>query len=464
MRRGKYAGFARSYVLAEEIVSYTDCKLESSSIYSCLEAYQKNKMLTIEEIANFGVFLKIAIISHIKEICERIYSSQLQRFKVEAIIERVIENKKQNERVFINNFKGYSSFENELKYPFIEYMSYRLKKYGKNAVSYQEALEEQVLKLGITVPEIIQKEHLYIANLKITVGNCIKSLRDISRINFTELLGNMNGTEVILNRDPAGVYPYMDIETKNEYKAIIEKLSKRTKISEIYIAEKIIEITSKNLNDGKNKIKEKIKKLDAVEKENIEKINLKEAHVGYYLIDNGYDELKNILLNKENKKIRTPKFKAKLYSASFFAITFYIDFLITMGIFFGTKKLSLAIISCVLLVVPISEIVIRIMNYFMMKLKKSNIIPKMDYENKIPDDKKTIVVIPTILKSKDKVIEMMKKLEVYYLANPEKNLYFALLGDASEENEKITSFDKEVVIAGLNEVKRLNEKYKQERF
>ena len=69
-------------------------------------------------------------------------------------------NKKQNERVFINNFKGYSSFENELKYPFIEYMSYRLKKYGKNAVSYQEALEEQVLKLGITVPEIIQKEHL----------------------------------------------------------------------------------------------------------------------------------------------------------------------------------------------------------------------------------------------------------------------------------------------------------------
>jgi len=197
---GKYAGFARSYVLAEEIVSYTDCKIESSNIYSCLEAYQKNKMLTIEEIANFGVFLKIAIVSHIKEICERIYSSQLQRFKVESIIERVIENKKQNERVFINNFKGYSSFENELKYPFIEYMSYRLKKYGKNAVSYQEALEEQVLKLGITVPEIIQKEHLYIANLKITVGNCIKSLRDISRINFTELLGNMNGTEVILNR------------------------------------------------------------------------------------------------------------------------------------------------------------------------------------------------------------------------------------------------------------------------
>ncbi len=38
-----------------------------------------------------------------------------------------------------------------------------------------------------------------------------------------------------------------------------------------------------------------------------------------------------------------------------------------------------------------------------------------------------MVVIPTILKSKEKVQELMRKLEVFYLANKSENLYFTLL-------------------------------------
>ena len=215
---GPYDGFARSYLLAEEIISYTDCKVDSSIIYKCLEAYQKNKMLSIDEIENFGIFLKISIINKIKNICEKIYSSEIQRFKAESIIERIIENKSINEQKFGNSFKTYNNFEDELKYPFIEYMSYKLKKYGKDVACYQEVLEEEVSKLGLSCFDVVQKEHLYIANLKITIGNCIKSLKDVSRINFGELLVGINGTETILNQDPQGTYPFMDQESKNYYK------------------------------------------------------------------------------------------------------------------------------------------------------------------------------------------------------------------------------------------------------
>ena len=45
---GPYDGFSRSYLLAEEVVSYTDCKLDAKTIFECLEAYQKNKMLSID--------------------------------------------------------------------------------------------------------------------------------------------------------------------------------------------------------------------------------------------------------------------------------------------------------------------------------------------------------------------------------------------------------------------------------
>ena len=40
-----------------------------------------------------------------------------------------------------------------------------------------------------------------------------------------------------------------------------------------------------------------------------------------------------------------------------------------------------------------------------------------DYSKGIDEEHKTMVVIPTIIKTKDKVKEMMKKLEIFYLAN-----------------------------------------------
>lgn len=435
---GQYNGFARIYLLAEEIVSYTDCKLDSTIIYKCLEAYQKNKMLSIDEIENFGIFLKISIINKIKNICEKIYSSEIQRFKAESIIERVIENKSQNDQKFSNSFKTYNNFEDELKYPFIEYMCYKLKKYGKNATEYQEILEEEVSKLGLSCFDVVQKEHLFIANLKITVGNCIKSLRDISRINFGELLVGINGTEVILNNDPEKVYPFMDQESKNYYKNIIDKLSKKTKISEIYIAEKIIELCNKGETP-------------------------KKRHVGYYIIDDGYIELLSVLQNK-NIKQRTLQFKARLYISSFFAISLFLDFIITMLFYINSLNNFLTILLSIFIFIPISEITIRIMNYLLGKFKKPSFIPKLDYENGIPDDKKTFIVIPTILNSEEKVKEMMRKLEVYYLANPQNNLFFALLGDVTESDLQTEKIDKNIIRVGNDEIKRLNEKYKLNGF
>ena len=435
---GQYNGFARSYLLAEEIVSFTDCKIDSNIIYKCLEAYQKNKLLSIDEIENFGIFLKISIINKIRNICEKIYSSEIQRFRAESIIERVIENKSENEQKFGKKFKTYNNFENELKYPFIEYMSYKLKKYGKEASKYQEILEEEVSKLGLSCFDVVQKEHLYIANLKITIGNCIKSLRDVSRINFGELLVGINGTETILNSDPEGTYPFMDQESKNYYKNIIDKLSKKTKISEIYIAEKIIELCNKAESQRKR-------------------------HVGYYLIDDGYYELLGILTNRKIIP-KTLKFKAKIYIASFFAISLFIDFLVSIFFYINSFNLLFTIVLSVFTFIPISEITIRVLNYFLGKIKKPSFIPKLDYEQEIPDDKKTFVIIPTILNSKEKVKESVHKLEVYFLANPQNNLYFALLGDVTESEKQIEKIDKEIITTGIDEINKLNEKYKLNGF
>lgn len=439
LSNGRFQGFARSYVLAEEIVAYTDCKVDRDIIDLSLKAYQKKKFLSMEEICNIGIFLEISMISHIREVCEKIYSAQMQKYKVESIIERVIDGKIGNERKFKNtsNIKVFS--DSELKYPFIEYMSYKLKLYGKKAIDYQNVLEKEVLKLGVTLSDVIQKEHLYIANLKIKMGNCITSIKSINRISFSELFSYINLSEEILRMDPTGVYSQMDQESKSYYRSKIEQISRKSKISEIYICEKIIELCNRFKNDK-----------DIAQR--------KKAHVGYYLIDDGIDELKDILEIKHHRKIKK-EIASKFYIGANIIIPMYLDFLMCNIVYLKYNLIWISILLWIILYIPFSEMFLRIVNYILGKVKNPTRIPKISYEDGIPESQATFVVIPTILKSKEKIKEMFEKLEVYYLANKSENLYFALLGDCSEEKSETMAFDKEIMKYGEKYAERLNVKY-----
>ena len=144
---GNNYGFARIYVLASEIVSYTDAKIDGKLLTCFLKAYQEKKKLNMEEIWNIGIFLQIAIIENIRNICERVYSAGLQKYKVENIIERLEENKSKDDLRFskLGEYKTKVKEYGEMKYPFIEYMSYKLRQFGKKAYPFLNILEEQVI-------------------------------------------------------------------------------------------------------------------------------------------------------------------------------------------------------------------------------------------------------------------------------------------------------------------------------
>ena len=428
---GTYKGFARIYVLASEIVAYTDNKIERKDLEDYLVSYQTKKTLSMEEIWNIGIFLQIAIIENIREICEKIYSCQIQKYKAENIAERLIENKTKIEQKFKSNpIKKLKIDEFEdMKYPFIEHMSYILKRYGKKGYSYLKTLEETVEMAGTNVSEVIKKEHFDIAVRKVSIGNSITSIKKIQRINFLEIFEKINGVEEILKQDPSNVYEKMDDKTKEYYRTRIKEISKKTKISEIYITKKALEMAKKS---------------------NIES---KSAHIGYYFIDKGINELYDVLQYKASRQMSS-KDKTKAYLLGIISFSF----LISIAISCFTK---LNLLSFILFLIPSSEIAIQIVQYILSKVVKPKLIPKIDYSNGIDEEHKTMVVIPTILKSKEKVQELMEKLEVFYLANKSDNIYFTLLGDCSESNKREEEHDKEVIEEGKKLVQELNEKYKQ---
>ena len=438
---GKYQGFARIYVIASEIVNYTDNKVSREILEESLLAYQTKKNLSMDEIWNIGVFIQIAIIENIRQIAEAIFVSQLEKFKVESIIERLVEGTAKQEQKY-THFKQSKNLKiksYDMKYPFVEYLSYKLKKYGKKTESYLKILENEVEKTGTSVSEVIKREHFDIAVRKISIGNSITSIKRIQRINFLEIFEKINGVEEILRQDPAGIYDKMDYKTKEDYRNKIKKISKKTKISEIYIAKKIQEL-SKEAKEG-----------------------TKESHIGYYLIGQNVNILYNKLQYKEEKVLSNKK-KSKLYVGLIFILTIVCSGLIAINYPQKVDYKWINILSFFVLLIPISEIIVQIIQYVLSKIIKPKLIPKLDFYDGVPENEATFIIIPTIVSNKEKVKEMFRKLEVDYLANKSENLYFCLLGDCKESNKEFEEYDREVINQGIEEIERLNKQYPNSNF
>ena len=448
---GRYEGFARIYVLAGEMVAYTDGKINGENLKQMLMAYQNKKSLSMNEIWNIGLFIQIVLIENIREICEYIYSCQMQKEKVENILSKFFNTKvKPSHATVINSIKL-----TPMRNSFIEYMSYRLKKYGRKAFAYLNILEEEVEKTGNDISEIVKKEHFDVAVKKVLVGNAIITLKNISRVNFLEIFESINGVEDILKQDPAQQYDKMDVDTKTYYRNKIQEISKKTKISEIYIAKKCLELSKK--------AKEKLETNDINDE--------RKTHIGYYLIDKGRNEIAKELVNK-NIRLLSNETKVNYYIFGIWSITIILTLTLSIGEYFLlAKHINNSILNTIytsvifiISIIPIENIVTKTTQYILSKIVKPKVIPKLDFQNGIPEEYATVVAIPTILNSKEKVKKLMEKLEVYYIANKSDNLYFTLLGDCTTENTEDVPFDNEVIQEGIKQTKKLNEKYPDTKF
>ena len=84
---------------------------------------------------------------------------------------------------------------------------------------------------------------------RISMSNSILSIKNISKFNWTILFEKINNIESVLMTDE--IYKKMDFATRNTYREEIKNISKKAKLSEVYIVNKLIELANKeNKNIG----------------------------------------------------------------------------------------------------------------------------------------------------------------------------------------------------------------------
>ncbi|GAA0076616.1 hypothetical protein UT300005_09940 [Clostridium sp. CTA-5] len=415
-----------------------NCNNISEKLFSKIDNIKINKDMafTMGELWAFPLMLKTAIIINLSQYTNELVDIQKQILQGKIVAERIVDA--------ISNNKIDEELE-RINDKYEEFSPLSLREFFKvlrdNSIENKSIYDFVKIKWKIDqeLDNYIIKSHLREEFLERHIGEYITSIRKIEGISWRNFFQNTSLVDRILREDPENVYGSMDFESKDYYRHKLENIAKIIDRNEINIAYNALQLSLKNKEDNKEAYK---------------------SHVGYYLIDNGMSQLEGYHHNVNHV----------ISEGTYLAINILGTFIISVLFLFicslGGVKYTKAeyIISFLLILIPINEIIIGLTNWIVSKTVDIRLVPKMDFSEGLPEDCKTIVVIPAIVNGKEKVKSLMEKLEVAYCGNKDKNLYFALLSDFEDSDSEIGKKDKEIIKCGLECARKLNNKYSKDYY
>jgi cyclic beta-1,2-glucan synthetase len=280
----------------------------------------------------------------------------------------------------------------------------------------------------------------------VSLGICVRSLRDINQLHWKEVLEPQIAFDQVLRQDPAGAYPKMDFESRNFYRERLVKLAERSDFTEVEVAFEALTLAKRAQNQ----------KLDDP------RLAERESHIGYYLVGEGVSQLcaaigfRPSLIQRIRKFLRSHP--DEFYLPGIEVLTFAIMSAIVLLLTSRFTSPGLILFSMLVLLLPCSQSAVQLMNYLTTALLRPEILPKLDFAKGIPADCTSLVAVPALLLNPKQVRRLVQNLEVRYLGNRDPNLHFALLTDLPDSPVP-SHEDDPLVDLCANLIKGLNEKY-----
>ncbi len=268
------------------------------------------------------------------------------------------------------------------------------------------------------------------------------ALRAVQELNWEQFFERNNAAELALQKDPAGIYPRMDDESREMYRHTVQELASESKYSEEEIARQTVFLAMR--------AKSRMRRHDL-------RSQNRRTHVGYYLLGAGNQILKRRLGCK-------PSWKQRLLDLVLeWPEVYYVVGveLMTVGfVLFLLHHLGIIIpfIPGLLLLIPASHAAVGIVNRLTSMLVPPRRIPKMDFSEGIPAESTTLVAVPCLLLSEEEVRRNVDALEIRYLGNRDPHLHFALLTDSPDASQPFDKHDELIGICSTL-VHQLNQKY-----
>lgn len=443
---GDFAGYPRIYVLMLELIEHKDSEFDREVIEDFINAYQGEVPLSSAEIWAIPIMLRIVLLENIRRLTEQILYTQQERDKAEAWLSPFIKS--------IRTDEEWAEILSQTEMPtyyssaFAERLLRRIRDLGMDVLPVTQCLDKAVRKQDTTMEKLVVLEHQRQAMCQVSIGHCILSIRYLNMENWTQFFEQISVVHKLLEKDPSGIFSQMDFNSRDNYRHHVEEIARRYRVSEQVVVQKVLEKSQKGIKTG-----------------------LSESHVGYYLISSGRQELEKEMEKDWGKIRKIPcsirRFLTQKPNCAYFG-AIIVSVLLLEYLFLFFERLAgirlNGVISFLLALVPLSGLAIPLIHAIFTHVIPPFTFPKLELKEGIAEELRTMVVIPTLLPNVARVKEILEQMEVYFLANQEANLYFALLGDFTDATEEELPSDREIIRAGEKGVGELNEKYGKEVF
>src|SRR5438094_2322686 len=430
---GPEAGLPRVYHVASEIVAESGGALEPEFIGKFLVAFQATAPLDIGELWALPLMLRLQLLECLRALAIQVEQQQSQSEEADFWANRLITAVRHSSPRLLKMLEELMERHPEPTAHFASELMVHLHD-EEAALPVVSGWLERSLRAPLL--EVMQQEHRRQAVQQAALADVINSCRLIAQIAWPEFFESISWAESELAADPAGVYARLDFETGDRCRTAVEEIARWSKRSEQEIIDQALALA------------------EAAEDEVA-------RHVGYYLIDAGRRALEVTsgarvpLAERSRRWLRAHA--AGVYFGSLLVLAVTIVGAPLLFIAGAVPGVTLGLLG-LLLLLPASELAVLVVNYFVTSILPPQVLPKMSFKKEgIPNDCRTVVVVPTLLTTPDAIQSELNRLEIRYLGNTDANLRFSLLTDFADAPQQSMPEDKEyidIVARGIEELNR----------
>ena len=453
LEKGEHKGLPLVYELMLNFLIHTDNVIDSDVLTQYVQSYQEVETLKQGEIWAIPIMIRLILIEKLAEKASRIIYRKKIRIQIESLIHEINQEESQEPGYMINQISSWIKRSDSLSgdpLVFIELYN-QLQTAGLLYEEQKRWFNYHFRKFDTPLEDAMHIEAQKQSRLQVSIQNAVVSLRNTSETDWSDFVEECSVIEKILRLDPSGYYPEMDFQTRDSYRRVIERISRRSGLIETEVAEQVLLM-----------VEEQISETEQTENGSVIDRHSSREHVGYFLAGDGYEALlekTNYSMPLREKANRLLENHSIIYLISIILST--VVFMVAIWLATDTIGKSPYLTVAVLLVslFPALDLAVAGVNRFFAFYLMPRVLPKMDFKESIPDQSRTMVVVPTMFSSVEDVLKQVEKLEIRSLANHEPSLQFALLSDFMDADKKETESDRVILKQAEKAIKELNQKY-----
>jgi cyclic beta-1,2-glucan synthetase len=439
---GHLQGYPRVFGLTWAYVAHTDSRFDPDTLRRFVTAYQRVQPLTIGELWAVAISLRVVLVENLRRLAERIVRNRAARQDVDTLVDSVLGT---NEHAPIPPEAALRRVgKTPLATAFIVQLVQRLRDLGPQTDVVLRWLDQRVAAQGTTADEIVRTEHQAQAAMNVTVRNIITSMRLMTDFDWAEFFESVSLADGML-RDETN-FAEMDFATRDSYRHAIEDLSRGSNRSEIDVVRHVV---------GRIKQARLEPPADGPPRED------RRADAGYYVIAEGRRAFERELGYRVAWQGRLVRLCLRSAVPGYLGTIALATVLIVLLPLLHERDAGVAAWELVLLgllaMVPASDLAIALINRGVTHLLGPQVLPRMELRNGVTQTLRTIVVVPTLFTTQHQVEQLVERLEIHYLANPDDELRFALLSDWLDAPTETLSGDDELLAVAVDGIAKLNQ-------